>query len=792
MPSTRRMAGLAVAASAAMVASMALHSPASADSGNHDGSGAHQAPTSDIQPTAPDFNNGKKQPLEHGTLQKSRRRGFTTFAATADPQVGDTRKWLAEDDAQGSIYLKDYTLRGVGNNIEVWVADDRAFPGDDCRNGLGLTDITDAQVDSFIKEFDTNIYPKESASFSVPPPRNGADASSYKAADGTLHPIGAGKVGEGRSDDTVVLVDNVRDANYYAPDTPSGQTYIAGFFYSVFNEYADRNIMTIDAYDWLHRTGANPPDDSGDPAYQACAYASGAPRPHLYEGTFAHEYQHLLEYYQDPDEVSWMNEGLSDYAQTLVGYVDTSVPVTDPTADSHLGCFSGFLSDQGYGGPENSLTQWSDQGPPEILCDYGAAYSFEQYLFGHYGGEPFMSALHKEPGNGLTGLENVLEQFGSSDSAMDVVHKWAAMVALDNVIDGGATLRGGDPDAYSEDSLGMQVNWDATYGDINHDGTADDPGNEAYSTPGAPPNGSDYVRLRGGHGPRAGKYLTARDLHRLTFDGSGTLTPDPVEWTVDGTPPDSTDGVACGTTPDGSGGAAFYSGCGASLDRAIVKTVSVPAGSAQLDFDTLYNTEVGWDFGFVQVYDQDSKSYESVACTDTTSTTAAGAIPAVQDNVPGFTGDSGGWKHETCDLSAYAGQDVELAFRYVTDTGVNLAGWWVKNVAVGGAAVADGSSLDGWQSATQAHPTPVNGFTVQLVGYDADGSRAFIGQLPVTQAADGSYRGRLNRHQLGQLLGRSGSTTTVAAVVMQDDPSETVNKYARYQLRVNGTLQPGG
>jgi hypothetical protein len=550
--------------------------------------------------------------------------------------------------------------------------------------------------------------------------------------------------------------------------------------------------MTIDAYDWLHRTSANPPDDTDNPAYQDCPYAAGSPRPRLYEGTFAHEYQHLLEYYQDPDEVSWVNEGLSDYAQTLVGYVDPSVPVTDPQADSHIACFSGFLSDQGYGGPENSLTQWQDQGGPEILCDYGAAYSFMQYLFGHYGGEDFMSALHREPGNGLEGLDHVLDSVGAGDSAMDAVHQWAATSALDNVVDGGATLTGGDAATYTEDSLGMAINWDATYGDIDHDGTFDDPGNEAYSTPGAAPNGSDYVRLTGRtHGKTAGQYLTARDLKRLTFDASGTLAPDPVEWTVDSTPPEATDGLDCPSTTTGTGAAALYSGCGPNLDRAIVTPVSVPAGGGDLTFQTLYQTEEGWDFGFVQVYDEDSQSYTSVPCTDTTSETAAGAISGVQSNVPGFTGDSGGWLDETCDLSAYAGQDVDLAFRYVTDSGLNLAGWWVRDIAVDGTAVADGTSLSGWQSGTQAHPLPVHGFTVQLVGY-GDGSHAYLGQLPVTRGRDGDFHGRLRAKQVRSLLGNSEGTTTVAAIVMQDDPTETVAKYAGYRLAANGVVQPGG
>ena len=95
--------------------------------------------------------------------------------------------------------------------------------------------------------------------------------------------------------------------------------------------------MTIDVYDWLHRTGANPPDDSDDPDYQACSEdlggAVGEPRPTLYEGVFAHEYQHLLEYYEDFDEVTWVNEGLSDWAGGATGYFHPGIDVAVATAD---------------------------------------------------------------------------------------------------------------------------------------------------------------------------------------------------------------------------------------------------------------------------------------------------------------------------------------------------------------------------------------------------------------------------------------------------------------------------
>ena len=129
----------------------------------------------------------------------------------------------------------------------------------------------------------------------------------------------------GDGDKTVTLVDNVRDDNFF--DLPGRATYIAGFFSAQLNELFDRNVMTIDAYDWAHRSGAAPPDEPTD---DLCT--SRPARPRMYEGTFAHEWQHLLQSYTDPDEETWVNEGLSDYAQTLVGYVDARKPRPPPRA----------------------------------------------------------------------------------------------------------------------------------------------------------------------------------------------------------------------------------------------------------------------------------------------------------------------------------------------------------------------------------------------------------------------------------------------------------------------------
>ena len=80
------------------------------------------------------------------------------------------------------------------------------------------------------------------------------------------------------------------------------------------------------------------------------------------------------------------------------------------------------------------------------------------------------------------------------------------------------------------------INWDA---------------DDAYADAGAPPNGSDYVRLRGG----AGNYLRASQIRSIAFDGAETLPTLPVEWEVDPSPPGH------------EGDPALHSGSGSNLDR---------------------------------------------------------------------------------------------------------------------------------------------------------------------------------------------------------------------------------
>jgi Immune inhibitor A peptidase M6 len=646
------------------------------------------------------------------------------------------------------VYVKNYTLRGIGEHIEVWVASDEDdvssgtdFPADDCRNGA-RTEITDEQVDYLIDEFDGTIYPKESRVFSVPPSRNGQGAELAEILGLPANYY------RGQGDDIAVLVDNVRDENFYDTDNSQSLTYIAGFFADSFNELANRNVMTIDAFDWIHRTGANPPHEpSTDPCTSAPA------RPFLYEGVFAHEYQHLLEYYEDDGEFNWVNEGLSDWAQTLTRYVDPSIPIDELGYDSHVQCFLGYLGIETEfnpipreGGPENSLTLWGDQTDheSEILCDYGAAYTFMEYLHDRYG-NTFMGDLHRDDRHGLVGLRRTLRAHGIGVKATTLIDRWAASAALDGVLDDGARLRGANPGGFTVGTLDATVNWDTP---------------EAYAAPGVPPNGSDYVRLRDG----AGTYLSAGDLESLSFDGAEELPMLPIEWEVD-------------ATGGGSGDPALHSGTGDNLDRSIVREVDVPTGAgAELTFEGQWSLEDGFDYGYVQVSTDGGESYEPIACSDQVD----GPLG------PAFNGESDGFVPVTCDLSAWAGETVVLGFRLVTDGSVFLDGFWVDDVAVGGTVLSDGSTLDGWLSPTQYNPVDVRAYSVRLVGYTDDHARAWSKNVPL---GDG-FAAELDADALRAALGDEAET--VAAIVTYHDPTETALQAAPYELVVNGVPQPGG
>lgn len=684
------------------------------------------AARSDVREISP---NAKYSTKKLGLRAKSTKR----LKAAATPAVGTTRTLLALDDYNGKVYTKPYTLTAVGAHIEVWVANDTAFPAADCRNAVaGSTTVTKAQAQELADQFDHNMFPKESAAFSVAPDRDGSK------------PLVDDIDATGDGDKIMTLVDNVRDDNYFE-GVNTAPTYIAGFFSSQFNELLDRNIMTIDAFDWLHRTGANPPDD---PTSDLCT--SRPSRPYTYEATFAHEYQHLLEYYQDPSEVSWVNEGLSMFAETLTGYSDASKSVYQAGGQSYIYCYNGYglvktkynTNPRDCGGPENSLTLWGDQaGQSAILTDYGEAWSFMLFLFDRYGLH-FMSTLHRDGKNqGLAGLQDALDSVKHHPKAAQVLHDFQVSTLVDKVVD----RRKGKVTGIAK----SRVTTDSLNSSVNLDNPA------AYAAPGAPANGADYVKLRSA----AGKTVNGKDLRSLTFEGDKTLVPEELKWTV------ATNAPTHGSDP------VLWSGSSDNLDASAVIKVTVPTDKPTLTFDELHLAEATYDYAYTEVSTDGGKTYTPLANANT----VKGPLG------PGLNGDATAFTTQTFDLSAYAGKSILLNFRYVSDGGTNDGGWYVDNVKVGGQLISDGSSLAGFTSATQARPTPVHAYNVRLVGIN----------LAKHKVRVKTYKTRT--FSVSKATLRTFRTyRRVVAVVSYDEPTEQFQPQALYTLKVNGVVQPGG
>ena len=177
---------------------------------------------------------------------------------------------------------------------------------------------------------------------------------------------------------------------------------------------------------------------------------------------------------------------------------------------------------------------------------------------------------------------------------------------------------------------------------------------------------------------------------------------------------------------DDGHGDVLWSGGGDELDRfAIFETM----GGGNLTFDTLYDLEAFWDFGIVQVSTDSGASWTTLSNADTTSDHDPNAAPNIVDELPGFTGDSGGWQSESFDLSAYAGQPILVGFRFMSDAAANGNGvlddpnWYLDNVAIDAPAtdVSDGSDTSVFKSLAFYQPIPVD-FNVDLVSLPRAGS----------------------------------------------------------------------
>ena len=530
--------------------------------------------------------------------------------------VGDPETVSVSDDYMGTVYNEEFVVVEEGDNCLILITQDAADSFDGTTYyflnefgtwGFDYHEITAQQLTNMKDEFDNTIYPTVTDIYGYPDSRPDVDPADKDA------------------DKIWILIFNIKDWAYY---DEAAEYYIAGYYSASTNIVEEKNMIHIDTYYWADRVGP------------------GVGRPYLYEGVIAHEFEHLVHYDQDPDEPSWVDEGLADLAGFFCGY----------------GHSSGHIANYLLYHPWTSLTFWGSG-----LEDYGASYLFALYLYEQFGGAAFISDLVQEPENGILGIQLTLDAWGHDITFDEVYDAWTIAVWLDDITPdspyGFNTLNIG-----TEDTWGYSINYV-----ITHIWFKPNPFKApiAFPSPFGPvmPYTTHYYPF-GSSAPTVTAYI----------EGDMLSGPGPFSGTY-----------------------AWYSDVGAWAWRSFNQTFFDIPPDTTLKFMTYYEIEDYWDFGYVEVHDLVTDKWTTLEDLNG-NTISVDPFNQSNPNVdPGrdpkdylkagnwhaFTGfssdhdtDLDGWIPIEMDLTPFAGHDIELSFTSWQDGAFTYQGMYVDNIEI--------------------------------------------------------------------------------------------------------------
>jgi len=356
-------------------------------------------------------------------------------------------------------------------------------------------------------------------------------------------------------------------------------------------------------------------------------------------GVLAHEFQHMIHWYQDRNESSWLNEGFSELAVFLNGY-DT-------------GGFDVLYTET----PDMQLNDWPND-PSQTAPHYGASFLFVVYFLDRFGSEATQAIVH-HPGNGMSSIDSVLDTLDARDPitgdpvrADDVFLDWtlAAYLKDDDILDGRYTYnnysqapQANDTEEIESCPTGLESR------DVNQYGV-------------------DYIRINCG-----GDFT-------LHFEGAVDVEVVPTE--------------------PHSGSFAFWSNKGDDSNMTLTRTFDFSSHTdpLTLKYWTWYDIEEDWDY----VYLVSSLDGESWQFLSTPSGTAEDPIGnSFGWGYTGLSGVEGSWIQEEVDLSEFAGKSVQIRFEYITDASVHGEGFLLDDVAIPeiGYTTDFENGSDGWEAA---------------------------------------------------------------------------------------------
>ncbi|MFO7583670.1 MAG: immune inhibitor A [Anaerolineales bacterium] len=337
-------------------------------------------------------------------------------------------------------------------------------------------------------------------------------------------------------------------------------------------------------------------------------------------GVLAHEFQHMIHWYQDRNETSWLNEGFSELAVLLNDY--------------NTGGFDfAFISN-----PDLQLNDWPNDSSA-TTPHYGASFLFAAYFLDRFG-EQATQSLVLHPENGLESVDVVLREINALDPltsqpilADDLFADWVIANYLgDSRISDGRY-------AYTIYSNAPQATATETVSDCP--ATLEGRTVKQY--------GTDYIKI------------TCKGDFTLRFEGS----------TQTRLLPAAADAY--------SGQYAFWSNKGDESNMTLTREFdfSEVSGPIDISYYTWYDIEDDYDYIYLVASTDGGETWQILI-------TPSGTAENPSGNSYGwaYNGKSNAWIREIVDLSQFAGQKVLLRFEYVTDAAVHGEGFLLDDISI--------------------------------------------------------------------------------------------------------------
>lgn len=351
-----------------------------------------------------------------------------------------------------------------------------------------------------------------------------------------------------------------------------------------------------------------------------------------YAGVLAHEFFHMIQFSNDYNEATWVNEGMADIAAVVNGFGDI--------VQGHISAYEEE--------PDNHLFDWGSD-----VSDYGQAFLFFDYLFNHYG-EKEADSTDRLEAYGLAKLLTRTTADGPEGISRTIASRSDALKSSLSPYYARGSFKKVFKDYLVANFLDKPDLASGQFGYANRDvkvataGTEDAAGDTTVH-----PYAGDYYDIAGG-----GKLARVSTRSRVAVIPATQGQPKP------------------------KGGFFAWSNRADEMLTYLERKADLGGASApQLKFRHWYQIEENWDYAYVRVSQDGGNSYEFVNTTDCggRATNPNGNNRATLES-GGITGDSGGWQTCTLDLAPYAGGPVLIRFEYDTDQAVTEPGYVVDNV----------------------------------------------------------------------------------------------------------------